>query len=209
MILPSRHIIFLIYLSLTITHAIHCQEIKKLEYSGMVVQAIVSDSDTIPVIALQPFRVVDYLPYKNKKQDKKFRHILYHVRKVYPYAKLAGKLMEAYNDTLLTLSPKARKEFLKKAEKQLIAEFRDDIENMTYTQGIILLKLIDRETGSTSYELIKELRGSFQAFFWQQISRLFDIDLKEGYNPEQDVTDNMIERAVLIIEEENAMWSKE
>ncbi len=179
------------------------QEIKSIEINGVPVKAVVSDSDTLPVVVLEPFRVVDYLPYNNKKLDKKFRRILYHVRKVYPYAKLAGELMRAYNDTLMHLSPKERKAYLKKAEKQLIAEFRDDIESMTYTQGVILLKLIDRETGNTSYDLIKELRGSVQAFFWQQIGRLFDINLKEGYDPVNNIEDNMIERAIQIIEEEN------
>ncbi|MFW5901055.1 MAG: DUF4294 domain-containing protein, partial [bacterium] len=95
-------------------------------------------------------------------------------------------------------SEKARQQYIKNVEKELKDEFKDDIKKMTITQGRLLLKLIDRETGNTSYHLLEELKGNFSAFFWQTVARVFGHDLKAQYDP--DGQDWMIERIVTLIE---------
>jgi hypothetical protein len=89
---------------------------------------------------------------------------------------------------------------MEKAEEELKAEFEDDIRNMTLNQGRILIKLIDRETGNSSYDLVKDLRGTFQAFFWQSIARIFSTNLKESFNPNANKEDKMIEDIIETIE---------
>jgi hypothetical protein len=91
-----------------------------------------------------------------------------------------------------------RRKFMKKVEDELREEFEGELRELTVRQGIILIKLIDRETGDTSYELVKQFRGAFSAFFWQSIARLFGHNLKLKYDP--DGEDKMIEEIVLLIE---------
>jgi hypothetical protein len=94
---------------------------------------------------------------------------------------------------------KTRNAYMKVVEKELKAEFEEPLKDLSMTQGKILLKLIDRETGNTSYELVKDLRGGFQAFMWQSIARIFGSNMKSEYDPTGE--DIMIERAIKLIEE--------
>lgn len=133
------------------------------------------------------------------KYQKRYSKIQRKVLKVYPYAHAAGKLMREYEKELSQLkTERERKRYISKAEDELKEEFEGEIRNMTISEGLILIKLIDRETGDTSYELIKELRGSFSAFLWQSVARLFGSNLKEDYDPELE--DRIIEDVVQRIE---------
>jgi hypothetical protein len=87
---------------------------------------------------------------------------------------------------------------MKVAEKELKAQFEDQLKDLTMNQGRILLKLIDRETGNTSYQLVKDFRGGFQAFMWQGVARLFGNNMKAEYDPEGE--DIIIERAIKLVE---------
>ena len=101
-----------------------------------------------------------------------------YVKKVYPYAKLAGQKLQKY-DSLLRNAPneKAKKKMMKLAEKEIRAEYEGKLRKFTIGQGKILVKLIYRETNNTSYELLKELRGSVSAILWQGVGRLFGYNL--------------------------------
>jgi hypothetical protein len=83
-------------------------------------------------------------------------------------------------------------------ENELMEEFSDELKSLTITQGRLLIKLIDRETGNTSYELLRELRGSFSAFFWQTVARLFGSNLKTTFDAEGE--DKLIDQIVVLIE---------
>jgi hypothetical protein len=107
-------------------------------------------------------------------------------------------LDEMEREFLKLETEKERKKYIKTVEKQLMDEFGNELKKLTSTQGRILLKLIDRETGNTSYVLLKELRGTVSAVFWQAIARLFGSDLKSRYDPSGD--DYLIERVVRMIE---------
>ena len=117
----------------------------------------------------------------------------------YPYAKLAAVQLKFINDSIAHIvNEKERKRFVKATEKDLKEQFEKDLKKLTVTQGRILIKLVDRETGSTSYSLVKELRGSLQAFFWQGLARLFGSNLKSEYDGVG--TDAQIEQIIEQIE---------
>jgi len=163
------------------------------------VWAEVVNGDTIPSIRLYDVWVYADYPYKNRKQYEAWTRTKYNVKKVYPYAILAAAKLKEYNRILDKMpDEKTKKAYLKVIEKELRNEFEEPLKKLTTTQGEILLKLIDRETGETSYELVKNLRGGFQAFMWQGLARLFGSNMKDEYDPTGD--DIMIERAIKLIE---------
>ena len=114
------------------------------------------------------------------------------VMKVYPIAKVAAVKLKEYNSVYMNFkSERERKDYIKKIEKDLYAEFETEIRSMSINQGRILIKLIDRETGKSGYEIIKEFKGGFSAFFWQGIARIFGHNLKSEYDAANE--DRMIE----------------
>ena len=166
---------------------------------GTITQITVINGDTIPSVTLKEFRVYAVREFKNPKEAQKYDRLKRDVKKVYPYAKLASKKLKEYSIILAKLENEHQKKaFLKIAEKELKAEFEDELKNLTMRQGRILIKLIDRETGNSSYELVKELRGSFSAFVWQSLARLFGSDLKVKYDAAGE--DKMIEDIIVLIE---------
>ena len=135
----------------------------------------------------------------NSRVMRRYEKLVYNVIYVYPYAKLAGQKLKEYKKILDTIpDEKKRKLFIKKAEKELEARFGDDIRAMNYYQGKILLKLIYRETGNSSYDIVKELRGGFSAFVYQTLAKIFGYDLKMKYDPAGE--DQSIENVIMLIE---------
>lgn len=124
---------------------------------------------------------------RGRRSLAKYERLVNAVRVTYPIAQDAKSrlvVMEAELDKIT--SKKGQKEYVKGVEKQLKAEYTPVLKKMSMYQGVVLLKLIDRQTGDTSYELVKELRGSFSAFFWQGVARLFGANLKTEYNSSDD-----------------------
>ena len=168
---------------------------------GYKVSYIITESgDTLPVVNLTSVVISEERSFSSKREARKWSRLKRDVAKVYPYSKLAGKKLRHYNDLMVGKSEKEQKRLMKKAEDEIKEEFEDDIRNMTLNQGRILIKLIDRETGNSSYELVKDLRGTFQAFFWQSVARIFKANLKSSYNPLANSEDKMIEDIIETIE---------
>ena len=188
--------LLLITLFIAILLPLGAQEEKK---ERIVVNARILDGDTIPVIALQELKVYAFKPYKNKKEARRMTKLIRNVKIVYPYAKIAGIKLREYEEILAGVEDKkTRKKIMKQAEKEIEEEFGDDLRDFTFSQGKILIKLVYRETGASSYELVAELRGKFRAFFWQAFARIFGFNLKNGYDPEGE--DAEIEFIVQMIE---------
>lgn len=124
---------------------------------------------------------------KDSLYQLKYQRLVYNVKKVLPYAKMASFrfLMMEQNLQLLP-TEKARKEYLKRTEKTIKNQFMDDLMNLTRSQGKILIKLIYRETGKTTYELLQVYRGDFTAVYWQALAKVFNADLKEEFDPVED-----------------------
>lgn len=164
-----------------------------------VLGVLITNEDTLPQVELRAVTVIDFKEERSKREQRKWDRTMRRVVKVYPYARVAGKLMREYDRQLANLpTEKERKAYLKMAENELKNEFEGEIRDMTVSEGYILIKLIDRETGNTSYDLIKELKGGFTAFMWQAVARIFGSNLKEHYDPEAE--DTYIEEIVAMIE---------
>jgi len=160
----------------------------------------VTKGDTIVLGYLNPVYITEnWNPRRKKRYTRKYLKLIRDVKKAYPYAKLVGAKLKLYEDELAAIEKKrGKRKFLDKVEKELREEYEGDLRRLTITQGIILIKLVDRETGDTSYELVKQFRGSFSAFFWQSIARLFGHNLKLNYDAMGD--DYLIEEVVQLIE---------
>lgn len=167
--------------------------------TGHVNQGVIIDQDTISKIELPPFYVVSTIKFETKREERRYTRMMRYVKKVYPYAKLAGKKLQEYDSLLRTASSeREKKRLMKQAEKELREEYEGKLRKLTFTQGKILVKLIDRETNHSSYELLKELRGSVNAVLWQGIGKIFGYNLKVKYDPEGE--DRQIEQIVQLIE---------
>lgn len=165
----------------------------------IVVYAQMVEGDTMPSIQLHEVTIYSFRPAKNKRQARRMTKLIRNVKAVYPYAKLAGIKLHEYEAILSEVdSKKERKAIMKQAEKEIEEEFGDDLRQFTFSQGKILIKLVYRETGNSSYDLVADLRGKFRAFFYQAFARLFGYNLKSGYDPEGE--DAEIEFIVKMIE---------
>jgi len=154
----------------------------------------------MPEVEIKEVTIVGGRKSTARKRDyRRYEKLIYNIKKVYPYAVLVRNKLTQVNEELKTVeSERERKAFLKSVEKDVFSEYEDDISNLTITQGKILIKLIDRETQNTSYDLIKEYRGRISAAFWQGIARLFGTNLKAEYDRYGD--DAVIEMILMEIE---------
>jgi hypothetical protein len=165
----------------------------------VVARAVVEGSDTLPILELPEVRVYERRDFEYLYLKRRYRRMIRNVKRAYPYAQIAGVRLKELDDHLVALeSEKEQREYINQAEKEIMQEFENEVRKLTVSQGIILVKLIDRETGRTSYQVIKELKGGITAFFWQGIARIFGNNLKTEYDPVND--DRIMEDIVLGIE---------
>lgn len=164
---------------------------------SMMIQ--VRDGDTILLAFLHDIYVYPPLKFKNKQQEKFYWKTVRDVKKTLPYAKLITKEMARADIELAKLdTKKERKKYWKSKEKELFRTYEKDFRNMTASQGQMLMKLMDRESSRTSYQLIQQYRGKASADFWQFVAKLFKNDLKEGYDG--DDKDRIVERVITLVE---------
>ena len=116
------------------------------------------------------------------------------VFRVYPYAKLAADRLTILNERLDNIDTKrGRKKYLKRLEKFIYEEFEEELKKLSKSQGRILIKLVHRQTGSTTFDLVKDLRTGWKAFVYQTTASLFSLSLKDQYNPKEVLEDYLIE----------------
>jgi hypothetical protein len=162
-----------------------------------IIQKVERNGVTMPEVEIKEVTVFARPPAERRSEYRQYERLVYNLKKVYPYALIVRKKLSQVNDTIRNITDeKEKKKYLRNVEKDVFVEYEDDIQNMTITQGRLLIKLIDRETQNTSYELIRYYRGKFSAGFWQSVARIFGSNLKEQYDPFGD--DALIE---LIISE--------
>lgn len=168
------------------------------EGPSIIAHGKIIDGDTVLVVNLKEIMIVSWLNM-GKSTERKWTRLIRNIKIVYPYARLAGIKLIEYEEILANApSEKARRQIMKQVEKEVEEEYGQELRKLTFSQGKILLKLIDRETGDSSYELVSDLRGEFRAVFYQAIARLFTYDLKVKYDPEGE--DREIEIIVKMIE---------
>lgn len=170
------------FLIFTILLALGQELIAQVQPDSTWVQATVLDGDTVPMVNIQMAIVPGN--GNQKKAAKSYGILKKRVVRVYPYAKAAGDIMRQLEVELGEMkNEKERKAHVKATEAELKRAFEGQLKELTVKEGIILIKLIDRETGDSSYGLIQELKGSFSAFMWQSVARIFGHDLKDDYAP--------------------------
>lgn len=189
-----RRVLSIIFLISGIAYFSSAQEIQPQLLPVQIV-----DGDTVPFIRLREIEVYALKIPKTRKGRKKLTKLVKNVKRVYPYAKMASVQLKRYDKELtLATNDRERRKIMKKAEKEINERYGGELKKMNFSQGKILIKLIDRETGETSYNLVQELRGNFTAFFYQAFARLWGYNLKIRYDPEGE--DKQIETIVKMIE---------
>ncbi|WP_040298673.1 DUF4294 domain-containing protein [Arcticibacter svalbardensis] len=187
-----KKISILIVLSLVMISFSYSQVKNSIQEKGIndtIRVAVTRDDygDMIPWIPLQDAYVNNTRIFLTPQARSLFNRLRYNVLKVLPYAKFARNRYSRLNEQLAeTTDKKEQKKLVKACEKEIKDMFNKEIKNMTITQGEILIKLIDRETGNSSYELVKELKGGFTAFCYQSVARVFGHNLKQKYDPQED-----------------------
>jgi hypothetical protein len=166
---------------------------------NQAVSTAIVDGDTVLMVDLKPITILPPLEFSSKRQFNRYTKLVLYVKKVYPYSQIVSRQLDTIHANLAQYkTEKEKKRYITQKEKELKQQFEGQLRNLTFTQGKILMKLIDRETGVTTFEIVKELKGSLNAFFWQSVARLFGSSLKLEYDPKGD--DMMIEDIVVRIE---------
>jgi len=167
-----------------------------------MLHSVERDGISLPEIGIKEVVIIGKPSTGKKFPYSRYQRLVTNLKKVYPYAMVVRSKLEAINTELVNIpEDRDRKKYIRQTEKNLFGEYEDDIRDMTITQGRLLIKLIDRETQNTSYELIRYYRGSLSAAFWQGIARIFGTNLKEEYDPYGD--DAVMEIIVQAIESGN------
>ncbi len=167
-----------------------------------VLENVERDGLALPEVEIKEVTIVARPTSVNAKRSvfRKYQRLVDNIKKVYPYALMVRRTLGEVNEEMKGMeTERERKDYIKDIEKKVFGEYEDDMRNMTFTQAKLLIKLIDRETQNTSYDLIKDYRGKLSAAFWQGIARIFGTNLKEEYDAFGD--DALIELIINEIEE--------
>jgi hypothetical protein len=187
---------FIIAAVLSINNLLFAQ-VDSRYYFGATYEKI--DSSVVPLFIFNEVIIYADRIFKSPEEAQEYSRLVDNIRRVYPLSKMSQIRIEEYNYQLSLLkTDKERRQFTKKAEKELKDDFSADIKTLTKEQGYILLKLIYRETGTNSFEIIKEYRGAIRAAFWQLSAKVFGENLKTTYEPQGK--DKTIEDILLLIE---------
>jgi hypothetical protein len=187
--------LFIFFIIVLITSELFGQAPKNLQ----LFPARIIGSDTLACIDIQEVFILLPRKFKNKREETRYWKLVRDLKITYPYAVLIKNKIDELNSKFMTLhTDKEKKEYIKQAEKELRGEYEGDLTDLTISQGRLLIKLVDRETGKTTYTLVKELRGTFQAIFWQTVAKIFGSSLKAEYDPKGD--DKLTEELLLKIQ---------
>lgn len=165
-----------------------------------ILPGVIVDGDTLGLVKLNDIYIFPPLEFKDKDDYLNYRRLVRDVKKVYPYAQIARKTFIEIQLAMETLPEgNKRKKYIKQKEDELLKLYSGELKKFSVRQGRILIKLVDREINMTSYDIIKDLRGSFSAAMWQGVARMFGETLKSEYDPTGE--DLLIERIVTMIEQ--------
>ena len=198
-----KHLIYIaIFLSSVLCGAQIPKEHKSEHKDSIATYYYIVQGDTIPreYIDLEEVVLLNKLSFNNKVDRRRYLILRRKTRKVYPYAKLASERLLTMTRRLETIKKKRQaKKYTKRIQKYIEQEFSEKLKKLTKTEGQILVKLIHRQTGTTAYDLVKELRTSWRAFWYNTTASLFDISLKQEYTPffvEEDyLIEDILERS--------------
>lgn len=159
----------------------------------------IHEGNTIPYVALPAVYIFKPVTFKNKRQERRYNKLVRDVKKVLPIAnEVKNAVIETYEYIMTLPDDKARQRHLKAVEKSVKEQYTPRMKKLTFSQGKLLIKLVDRQTNSTGYELVKAFLGPFRAGFYQAFAALFGASLKKEYDPQGE--DALTEQVVLMVE---------
>lgn len=164
-----------------------------------LVSMCIYEGDTIPYVDLPNVYIFKPLKFRNKREIEKYYKLIRDVKKVLPISKEVNRaIIETYEYMMTLPNEKARKQHIKAVEKGLKEQYTPRLKKLTFAQGKLLIKLVDRQTNSTGYELVKAFMGPFKAGFYQTFAALLGASLKKQYDPAGE--DALTERVILMVE---------
>ena len=190
-----RYILALSVMAAAVTgHGIHAQTPDSPE--GIYMQFRIEGRDTVFTDELPPARIYSRMPRQKGREGGRYYRVVHKFSKTYPYAIAARHLVHEVDSTIAAERMKRgrRDRFIAEKQKELFDDFEQPMRGLTVSQGALLMKLIDREVGKSSYLIIKDYKNGIAAGFWQGIAKIFGTDLKKPYDP--DGEDRPIEELV-------------
>ena len=198
-----RHIttLFIATLYMALHAPAHAQNQAADRNPDGVMKYIVEGKDTIYIDEIRASKVYSRVPKQKGKDWRKYYRLVHNFSKAYPYALVARKLVTEADSTISAdkLKGAKREKYISKVQKELFDVFEGQMRKLTVSQGALIMKLIDREVGKSSYNIIKGYKSGIAAGFWQGIAKLFGSDMKKPYDPEGE--DRQIEELVRLWQE--------
>jgi len=182
-------LLFFVLLSVSAQNTVAAKDTLEKEYFIVMGDSIFRES-----INLEEVIILNRLKFKSDQDRRTYLILRRKTRKVYPYAKLASERLIELNSRLDQIkSKRQQRKYTKIVQDYIEGEFSAELKKLTHTEGQILVKLVHRQTGVTTYNLIKNLKSGWRAFWYNTTASIFDISLKEEYNPESNKEDYLIE----------------
>jgi hypothetical protein len=154
---------------------------ERVEINGQVMTALITGGDTLIMANLEDVSITSPRSFDNTEEYRKYLYYRKCANKVYPYAREAIKIFREMEEATANLNRRKRKKHVRKLQKQLKDEFSDPLKKLTRIQGSILVKMIENELDTPMHSLLKDVKGSFSAGYWHQVSKIYGYDLKRGY----------------------------
>jgi hypothetical protein len=174
--------LILLLILIGLTPAVSAQD--KSADSAVVLRKVYMDGDTFYVYSFDEFLLKQF---NSKEEQKEYLKLVRDVKKAMPYAKLAAFRLQMMDDNLNQLTSKrAKKKYIKATEDAIMDEFKSQLQKLTFSQGKLLIKLIHRETGNTTYEILKKYRGSASTMFYGIWAKMYDANINVEYDPIED-----------------------
>jgi hypothetical protein len=185
---------FFIFVFLFLSIFVLAQEQDSLDSSEQLLYKFETDSIPNSGIRLQEVVLFQPLRFKSMKELREYVVLRNRTLRVYPYAKLAADRLDTLTTRLGQIKKKRqKKKYIKRIEKFIYDEFEEELKKLSRSQGRILIKLVHRQTGTTTHELIKQLRNGWKAMIYQTTASFFKLSLKDTYDPEANYEDFLIE----------------
>lgn len=185
-------------ISIILASLLFCGECRAQEKNkGEMMEYIIEGKDTIYIDNIRASKVYSRVPRMKGREWRKYYRLVHNFSKTYPYAIVARKLVAEADSTIAAdkLKRVKRDRYINQVQKELFSVFESQMRSLTVSQGALLMKLIDREVGKSSYNIIKDYKNGMAAGFWQGIAKIFGSDLKKPYDPEGEdkATEELVE----------------
>lgn len=193
MLMNCKYSLFFLFLA---SSAISTAQVEEQQLDSLAEKMIIMAGDSLmhSSIALEEAYVFGKLNFSSYDEKLRYYILRRKTQKVYPYAKLAAERLVELNDSLAQIkNNRKRKKYTKKVQKYIEEEFSEELKKLTRTEGQILVKLIYRQTGTTAFDLVKELRNGWRAFWYNTTAKFFKISIKEEFHPDLVEEDYLIE----------------